>query len=75
MENQGEAQEVVKTDVEELKGQMGQIIEALKVLQSQGETCTSYHQQLGEEAQIFPLHGLPPNYTPPMGANLGQDCV
>ena len=66
---------MVKADVGELKGQMGQILEALKVLQSQGEICTSYHQQLSEEAQIFPPHGHPLNYTPPMEANLGQVCV
>jgi len=35
MENQREAQEMVKADVEELKGQMGQILEVMKVLQSQ----------------------------------------
>ena len=30
---------------------------------------------MGEEAQIFPPLDLPPNYTPPMGANVGQDYV
>ena len=54
---------------------MGQILEALKVLQSQGETRTSYLQQLSEEAQIIPPYGLPLNYTPPIGANLGQVCI
>ncbi|XP_014519743.1 uncharacterized protein LOC106776790 [Vigna radiata var. radiata] len=70
MENQGEVQEGMKFDIQQLKGQMSQILEALNALQRPGDSQAPRPQPRALEAQTFPPHGLPPNYTPPSGADL-----
>jgi len=69
MEDWEEAHEAVKADINELKDQVGQILEALKSLKASGEASTarveetahSYGIPLGASVP-FPLYGLPPGY-------------
>ncbi|XP_014522722.1 uncharacterized protein LOC106779175 [Vigna radiata var. radiata] len=72
MENQEEVQEEMKADIQQLKGQMSQILEALNALQDPGDSRAPRPQQRASEAQTFPPYGLPPNYTPPSGEDLGH---
>ncbi|XP_014523719.1 uncharacterized protein LOC106780001, partial [Vigna radiata var. radiata] len=72
MENQGEVQERMKADIQQLKGQMSQILEALNALQSPGDSCALRPQQRLSEVQTFPPYGLPQNYIPPSGKDLGH---
>ncbi|XP_014524189.1 uncharacterized protein LOC106780417 [Vigna radiata var. radiata] len=72
MENQGEVQEGMKADIQQLKGQMSQILEALSALQSPGDSRTPRSQIRVSRAPSLPPYGLPPNYTPPSGEDLGH---
>ncbi|XP_014521831.1 uncharacterized protein LOC106778386 [Vigna radiata var. radiata] len=72
MENQGEVQEGMKADIQQLKGQKSQILEALNALQSPGDSQAPRPQPRASEAQTFPPYGLPPNYTPLSGEDLGH---
>ncbi|KAG2402669.1 uncharacterized protein HKW66_Vig0238660 [Vigna angularis] len=72
MENQVEVQEGIEADIQQLKGQISQILEALNALQSPGDPSAQRLQQEVPEAQTFPSHRLPPNYTPPLGVDLGH---
>ncbi|XP_014511921.1 uncharacterized protein LOC106770634 [Vigna radiata var. radiata] len=72
MENQEEVQEEMKVDIQQLKGQMSQILEALNALQSPGDSRAPRPQQRASEAQTFPPYGLPPNYTRPSREDLGH---
>ena len=74
MEDWEEAHEDVKADINELKDQVGQILEALKLLKASGEASSarveenahSYGMPLGASVS-FPMYGLPLGYTPPVG--------
>ncbi|XP_014506234.1 uncharacterized protein LOC106765987 [Vigna radiata var. radiata] len=72
MENQGEVQKGMKANIQQLKGQMSQILEALNALQDPGDSWAPRPQQRASKAQTFPPYGLPPNYTPPSGEDLGH---
>ncbi|XP_017408518.2 uncharacterized protein LOC108321311 [Vigna angularis] len=72
MENQGEVQEGMKVDIQQLKEQISQILEAMNALQSPKDSCAQQPQQRVPEVQTFPSYGLPPNYTPPSGVDLGH---
>ena len=74
MEDWEEAHEAVKADINELKDQVGQILEVLKSLKASGEASSarveenahSYGTPLGASVP-FPMYGLPPGYTPSVG--------
>ncbi|XP_052735555.1 uncharacterized protein LOC128197540 [Vigna angularis] len=72
MENQVEVQEGIEADIQQLKGQISRILEALNALQIPGDPSAQRLQQEVPEAQTFPSYGLPPNYTPPSGMNSGH---
>ncbi|XP_017423680.1 uncharacterized protein LOC108332894 [Vigna angularis] len=72
MENQGEVQEGMKVDIQQLKEQISQILEAMNALQSPKDSCAQQPQQRVPKVQPFPSCGLPPNYTPPSGVDLGH---
>ncbi|XP_014496657.1 uncharacterized protein LOC106758228 [Vigna radiata var. radiata] len=72
MENQGEVQERMKADIQQLKGQMSQILEALSALQSPEGSRAPRPQQRASEVQTFPPYGLPPNYITPSGKDSGH---
>jgi len=79
----------VKNDVNQLKDQMGQILEALTAMKSikespvvKNEEATSFNpvvQQIGMvpvprlDHTRWPPYGVPPNYTPPYEAQLEQE--
>jgi len=85
----GEAVESVKNDVNQLKDQMGQILEALAALKStreslmvRNEEATSSNpvvQQIGTvpvprlDHTGWPPYGLPPNYSPPYEGQAEQE--
>lgn len=75
MENQGETQEMMKTDIQQLKSQMSQILEALNAMQNPGETSTSQQQHKVQENQNFPPSSLPSNYIPPLGVDSRKVCI
>jgi len=74
MEDWEEAHEAIKADINELKDQVGQILEVLKLLKALGkassarveENAHSYGMPMGTSVS-FPMYGLPPGYTPPVG--------
>ncbi|XP_047172662.1 uncharacterized protein LOC124840622, partial [Vigna umbellata] len=75
MEDWEEERETVKADINQLKDQVGQILEALKAMKTTGEASsakaddnahTSIHDAVGAQF-TFPMYGLPPGYTPPTG--------
>ncbi|XP_052725976.1 uncharacterized protein LOC128194421 [Vigna angularis] len=75
MEDWEEERETVKADISQLKDQVGQILEALKAMKTAGETSfakaddnahTPIHDAVGTQF-TFPMYGLPPGYTPPIG--------
>ncbi|XP_014506318.1 uncharacterized protein LOC106766074 [Vigna radiata var. radiata] len=75
MEDWEEEREIVKVDISQLKDQVGQILEALKAMKTAGETSSSkaednahppVHNVVGTQF-TFPMYGLPPGYTPPIG--------
>ncbi|XP_027916095.1 uncharacterized protein LOC114175539 [Vigna unguiculata] len=68
MENQGETPEMMKTDIQQLKSQMSQILEALNAMQNPGETCTPQQHRV-QENQTCPPSSLPSDYTPPPGVD------
>ncbi|KOM30367.1 hypothetical protein LR48_Vigan1285s000100 [Vigna angularis] len=72
MENQVEVQEGIEADIQQLKGQISRILEALNALQIPGDPSAQRLQQEVPEAQTFPSYGLPPNYTPPSGVDSGH---
>jgi len=72
MENLGEVVESVKNDINQLKDQMGQILEALAGLKStrenlvaRNEEATSSNPVVQQIGTGWPPYGLPPNYSPP----------
>jgi len=80
MEDWEEAHEAVKADINQLKDQVSQILEALKSLKASGEASSArieenihpqvprYEVQNTQGMSIpFPMYGLPPGYTPPVG--------
>jgi len=67
MENLGETHEATKIDIQQLKEQIHEILEAIDALENSEETSTQQHQQRVQETQVFPPYGLPSNYTPPIG--------
>ncbi|KOM47965.1 hypothetical protein LR48_Vigan07g166900 [Vigna angularis] len=70
MENQGKIREGIKADIQQLKEQMSQSLEALNALQSPGDSCAQRPQQRVPKTQTFPSYDLPPNYTPPSEMDL-----
>ncbi|XP_047156635.1 uncharacterized protein LOC124827595 [Vigna umbellata] len=75
MEDWEEERQTVKADISHLKDQVGQILEALKAMKTAGETSfakadhnahTPVHDVVGTQF-TFPMYGLPPGYTPPIG--------
>ena len=91
MENLGEVIESVKNDVNQLKDQMGQMLEALAALKStresqvvRNEEATSSNlvmQQIGTvpvprlDHTGWPPYGLPPNYSPPYEGQSEISCI
>jgi len=80
MENLGEAVESVKNDVNQLKDQMGQILEALAALKStrenlvvRNEEATSSNPVVQQIGTGRPPYGLPPNYSPPYEGQVEQE--
>jgi len=69
MENQGETREMMKDDIQQLRSQMSQILEALNAMQNPGETCTPQQQHMVQENPTCPPSSLPSNYTPPPGVD------
>ncbi|XP_052732430.1 uncharacterized protein LOC128196229 [Vigna angularis] len=77
MENWEQSHESIKADVSQLKDQMTQILAALEALKTTGgatpaqvEGSAQYYPPLfnaGSQSVSFPMYGLPPGYTPPMG--------
>jgi len=57
----------MKADIQKLKSQMSQILEALNAMQNPGETCTPQQQHRVQENQTCPPSSLPSNYTPTPG--------
>ncbi|XP_022637926.1 uncharacterized protein LOC111241863 [Vigna radiata var. radiata] len=75
MEDWEEERETVKADISQLKDQVGQILEALKAMKTAGDTSSAkaednthppIHNAVGTQF-TFPMYGLPPGYTPPIG--------
>ncbi|XP_047168652.1 uncharacterized protein LOC124837360, partial [Vigna umbellata] len=75
MEDWEEERETVKADISQLKDQVGQILEALKTMKGAGEISSvkaednahpPIHNAVGTQF-TFPMYGLPPGYTPPIG--------
>ncbi|XP_052727619.1 uncharacterized protein LOC108327319 [Vigna angularis] len=77
MENWEKSHESIKADVSQLKDQMAQILTALEALKTTGgstpaqvEGSAQYYPPLfnaGSQSVPFPMYGLPPDYTPPVG--------
>ncbi|XP_052725984.1 uncharacterized protein LOC128194426 [Vigna angularis] len=70
-----EEREVVKANISQLKDQIGQILEALKAMKVTRETSfvkaedkahPPAHNVMGTQL-TFPMYGLPPGYTSPIG--------
>jgi len=72
MENMRETQEAVKADVEQLKEQISQILEALRALLNSEETSAPPHQPRDQMIQTFPPYGLPSSYIPPIKEDMRQ---
>jgi len=49
----GETHEATKIDIQQLKEQIHEILEAIKTLENSGETSTQQHQQRVQETQVF----------------------
>ncbi|XP_047148672.1 uncharacterized protein LOC124820924, partial [Vigna umbellata] len=87
MEDWEDAHEVVKADISQLKDQIGQILAALESLKTAGESSSArvegnahyYPPMFNAVSQSvpFPMYGLPPGYTPPIGeyAEVEQTAV
>jgi len=68
MEDWETAQETIKADINQLKDQVGQILEALKSLKASGEASSTKCEESTHDAPVaFPTYGLPSAYTPPVG--------
>ncbi|KOM25958.1 hypothetical protein LR48_Vigan208s000100 [Vigna angularis] len=77
MEDWEEAHEIIKADISQLKDQMGQILTALESLKTAGESSSArieenilpYPPKFNalSPSISFPMYGLPPGYTPPVG--------
>jgi len=68
MEDWETAQETIKAYINQLKDQVGQILEALKSLKATGEASCSKGEESTHGALVaFPAYGLPSGYTPPVG--------
>ncbi|XP_027915141.1 uncharacterized protein LOC114174501 [Vigna unguiculata] len=68
MEDWETAQETIKVDINQLKDQVGQILEALKSLRVSGEASSAKGEESTHDALIaFPTYGLPLGYTTPVG--------
>ena len=61
-------QETIKADINQLKNQVGQILEALKSLKASREASSAKGEENTHVALVaFPAYGLPFGYTPPVG--------
>jgi len=68
MEDWETAQETIKADINQLKDQVGQILEALKSLRVSGEASSAKGEKSTHDAPFaFPTYGLPLGYTTPVG--------
>ena len=68
MEDWETAQETIKADINQLKDQVGQILEALKSLKASGEASSTKCEESTHDAPVtFPTYRLPSSYTPPVG--------
>ena len=65
----------MKADIQQLKSQMSQILEALNAMQNPGETCTPQQQHRVQENQNCPPSSLPSNYIPPLGVVSRKVCI
>jgi len=54
MENLGETHKATKIDIQQLKEQIHEILEAIEALENFGETSTQQHQQRVQETQVVP---------------------
>jgi len=55
----------MKVDIQQLRSQMSQILEALNAMQNPGKTCTPPQQHRVQGNQTCLPSSLPSNYTPP----------
>ncbi|XP_027915075.1 uncharacterized protein LOC114174431 [Vigna unguiculata] len=60
---------MMKADIQQLKSQMSQILEALNAMENPGETCTPQQQHRVQENQNCPPSSLPSNYISPLGVD------
>jgi len=68
MEDWETVQETIKADINQLKDQVGQILEALKSLRVSGEASSAKGEKSTYDAPFaFSTYGLPSSYTPPVG--------
>ncbi|XP_014503397.1 uncharacterized protein LOC106763751 [Vigna radiata var. radiata] len=77
MEGWEESHESLRAEVSQLKDQIGQILAALESMKTTGESSSAHVEgtahpyplvfNAASQSVPFPLYGLPPGYTPPVG--------